>query len=54
MNLFLKEAFAMKDNIIENRRYIHENAELGFDLPKTRAFVIKQLTSLGYAPILLR
>ena len=53
MNLFLKEAFAMKDNIIENRRYIHENAELGFDLPKTRAFVIKQLTSLGYAPILL-
>ena len=53
MNLFLKESFAMKDNIIENRRYIHENAELGFDLPKTRAFVIKQLTSLGYAPILL-
>lgn len=28
MNLFLKEAFAMKDNIIENRRYIHENARV--------------------------
>lgn len=53
MNLFLKEAFAMKNIIIKNRRYIHENAELGFDLPKTRAFVMKQLTSLGYDPILL-
>lgn len=27
MNLFLKEAFAMKNIIIKNRRYIHENAE---------------------------
>ena len=53
MNLFLQEAFAMKDTIIRNRRYIHKNAELGFDLPKTRAFVTKQLKTLGYDPILL-
>lgn len=53
MNLFLQEAVAMKDTIIQNRRYIHENAETGFDLPKTRAFVTKQLKTLGYNPILL-
>lgn len=51
MNLFLKEALDMKNTIVRNRRYLHENAELAFDLPKTRDFVMKQLHALGYEPV---
>ncbi len=38
----------MRDKLIEHRRYLHENAEVGFDLPKTCAYVEKTLTGLGY------
>ncbi len=36
--------------MIENRRYLHKNAETGFDLEKTSAFVVERLTEMGYAP----
>lgn len=44
---FLKEALAMKDETIAMRRYLHSNAEVGFELPKTSAFIKKKLEEFG-------
>lgn len=49
MSLF-EEAKNIKDTIISHRRYIHQHAEIGHDLPLTRAYVMEQLTKLGYEP----
>ncbi len=46
----LKEAEALQDEIVANRRDIHGYAELGFDLPKTRALVWNRLTEYSCAP----
>lgn len=48
MNRFLEKAKAMQDEIVQNRRFIHKNAELGFDLFKTREYVERALASYGY------
>ena len=32
------------------RRYLHANAETGFSLPKTLAYIEKQLIDMGYSP----
>ncbi len=50
MHPILEEAMSMKEEIISIRRNIHENAELGFSLPKTIKLVTDVLHSLGYMP----
>lgn len=45
-----EEALAMKDTIVENRRFLHQNPELGLDLPITSAFVEEKLREMGYEP----
>ena len=40
---FYKRAVELKDETIKNRRYIHEHAETGLDLPVTKTFVIEKL-----------
>ena len=40
-------AQALQDQIVRWRRSLHEIPELGLDLPKTSAFVAKQLTDMG-------
>ncbi len=50
MEYYLQRATELSDEIIANRRYLHENAETGFDLPNTIRFVCEQLTSYGYEP----
>ena len=47
---YLSMAEAIQDELIKHRRYLHQNAELGFELPKTKAYVIEQLKSYGYEP----
>ena len=34
---YYKRALELNDETIAHRRYIHENAETGLDLPKTTA-----------------
>lgn len=34
----------------KSRRYIHENAECGFDTPITSKYIIKSLKKMGYSP----
>ena len=47
MNLYQK-ALELKDEMIANRRYLHQNPELGLELPKTAAFVEEKLREMGY------
>lgn len=47
----LQEAQNMAKYLIEKRRYLHENAETGFNLTKTLQFVETELINMGYNPI---
>ncbi|MDD6188797.1 MAG: M20 family metallopeptidase [Clostridiales bacterium] len=49
MNDFLLRAGELEAKLIENRRYFHENAEYGLELPKTKAFLLKKLNEYGYS-----
>lgn len=46
----MHEALAIKDFIVECRRHLHQNPELGLELPKTAAFVEEKLREMGYEP----
>lgn len=48
MNDILIKALELKDEIIKNRRYLHQNAELGLNLPKTSAYIKEKLEDMGY------
>ena len=45
---FVKLAHEIRDNIIADRRYLHQNPEFGMDLPNTCSFVCSRLKSMGY------
>ena len=47
----LEEAKKMSQELIDKRRYLHANAEKGFDLTKTLKFVEAELINMGYNPI---
>lgn len=50
MNKVLESANQIKDELIEIRRTIHKNPEVGPSLPNTKAFVIQKLKEYGYQP----
>ena len=50
MNNFMEQAIAIKDDIVEYRRTIHSNPEVGAELPKTKAYVMDKLREFGYTP----
>ncbi len=50
MEYYLERANELAAEIIANRRYIHEHAETGMELPGTVAFVCEQLKSYGIEP----
>lgn len=50
MTELFEQAEALKDELIEIRRTIHTNPEVGEVLPKTKAFVISKLKEYGYEP----
>lgn len=47
---WLKEAKTLKTQLVQDRRYLHEHAEVGFDLKAALAFVKRRLQETGYAP----
>lgn len=47
----LEEAKKMSQELSDKRRYLHKNAETGFDLTKTLKFVETELINMGYNPI---
>ena len=50
MNNFIEQAISIKDEIIACRRTIHNNPEVGAELPKTKAYVMEKLREFGYEP----
>ncbi|MGL6199737.1 MAG: M20 metallopeptidase family protein [Lachnospiraceae bacterium] len=49
MSLF-NEAKELKETIVGHRRYLHQHAETGLDIPMTRGYVMEMLTEMGYQP----
>ncbi|OIK15142.1 hypothetical protein BIV60_10465 [Bacillus sp. MUM 116] len=49
-NITLSRTEEIKMELINHRRYLHQNPELGFDLPKTVAYVENALKSMGLEP----
>ena len=47
---YFKRANELKDELSQNRRYIHENAEVGMELPNTCQYVMSKLSEMGYDP----
>lgn len=50
MNKIMKQAENLKEELIEIRRTIHSNPEIGAVLPKTKAYVMNKLKEFGYEP----
>lgn len=50
MNKLLERARELQPELIENRRWLHSHAEVGFELHQTCAFVEEKLRALGYEP----
>ncbi|MGI5888180.1 MAG: M20 metallopeptidase family protein [Oscillospiraceae bacterium] len=50
MNRYLSEAQEMSGKLVEVRRTVHGYAELGFELPRTKALVKEKLKELGIEP----
>lgn len=43
----LEHAIKLEEQIIGDRRHLHEHPELGFDLPETQAFIQRRLDEMG-------
>lgn len=50
METILDEAKKLQNELVGHRRYLHEHAEVGFDLPKTYDYIKSTLQSYGYTP----
>lgn len=50
MDKIINQAKLIKDDLINYRRTIHSNPEVGAELPKTKAYVIDKLKEFGYDP----
>lgn len=50
MSVYLRKANEMEEDLRSWRRYLHQNPELGLDLPITTAFIVDRLKSFGLAP----
>ena len=50
MNQFFVRAFEIQEEIRANRRYLHQHAEVGVDLPETTQYLMKTLREMGYEP----
>ncbi|MGL6201720.1 MAG: M20 metallopeptidase family protein [Lachnospiraceae bacterium] len=48
MDKILQRANELKQETINNRRYLHQNPELGLTLPVTSAYVQERLEEMGY------
>ena len=47
---YFERARVLREELIENRRYFHENAEVGLHMPMSKAYVMKKLKEYGLEP----
>ena len=50
MERILEEAKKLQNELVEYRRYLHEHAEVGFEIPKTYGYIQSALKHYGYFP----
>lgn len=50
MRNLLEEAKNLQETIVKDRRYLHQHAEVGMDLPITSAYIVDRLKEMGYEP----
>lgn len=50
MNKFLKRAQELEASMKSDRHYLHQNVEVGFDLPITTKYVMDRLQEIGLEP----
>ena len=50
MHQIYQQALAFQPELVEMRHILHQNAEVGQQLPRTKAFVKKKLIQYGYCP----
>lgn len=47
---FYRRALELKEETIAHRRWMHRNAEVGLELPRTRSYVMEELKKIGVEP----
>lgn len=50
MNVFLERAYELEQDLIADRRWLHQHPELGHQLDKTADYVKGRLREMGYEP----
>lgn len=50
MHQIYQQALALQPELVEIRHFLHQNAEVGQQLPRTKAFVKEKLIQYGYCP----
>ena len=50
MKELLQEAKALQEQIVADRRYLHQIPEVGMDLPESAAYIEKRLREMGIEP----
>ena len=52
MDNYFERARELAPELVKTRRTIHQNPEIGMDVPKTSKYVFDQLVQLGYPGVL--
>lgn len=47
---YLKKAQNLYEQMVKDRRFLHQHPEVGMDLPETTTYVIQRLRDMGYEP----
>lgn len=47
---YLQRARELYEEMVRDRRYLHQHPEVGMDLPETVKYVMRRLTEMGYQP----
>lgn len=50
MHKLLDDAKRIEEEMVAHRRYIHRNAETGFDTPRTKKYIMSRLREMGCDP----
>ena len=47
---YLQSAQALYEQMVRDRRHLHQHPEVGMDLPETCSYIMARLTEMGYQP----
>lgn len=47
----IRKALDIKDKLVEDRRYLHKNPGIGFEINETYEYVKQRLVEMGYSPL---